>query len=285
MKTAWKKPALAIAFIVLGSVNAAMAQQAAVTVQKTEGTVETRQTPGAAWAKLGQGDMLPAGAAVRTGPGSACILKWGDGNVMKLQALTSLDISRLEKDPAGKENTEFNVAGGRINAHVGKIKTPGSTFTVKTPAAVADVRGTDLSVQVAEDRTSIFGVTEGEILVKAGAVETIVKKDFVVAVNPDGVAGAPAPMPAEMKREASEQIIEAKHEAGIEKAPEGENKVDEGAIEPPEETETAGEDAATNTGALEAIDTVMANDDITNETETQQEILTGQFEIDIYVAP
>jgi len=227
MKTSWQKLVMIIAFAALFVANAAAAEDVSVTVRKAEGKVEARASDGAAWAPVSKGDRLAAGASVRTGPGASCILVWGDGHVLKLQALTSLDISKLGRDAAGNENSRMDLNIGKINAHVAKLRTKDSSFTVRTPTAIAGVRGTDLFVHVAEDNTSTFGVTDGEIYVEAGGIETIVMQDFIMTVNPAGEAAAPAPMPVEMKQEAVEQTKEAKQEAQTGKAPEDKGKEEE----------------------------------------------------------
>ncbi|MBU2258966.1 MAG: hypothetical protein KJ926_07630, partial [Candidatus Omnitrophica bacterium] len=76
MKTSWRKCAMIIALIMLCGINIAVAQQYEVTILKTEGMVETRSDAGAAWMKVASGDKLGAGATVRTGANSSCILKW-----------------------------------------------------------------------------------------------------------------------------------------------------------------------------------------------------------------
>jgi len=224
MKTSWYKMAALVAALMIFGISSAVAAPVSVTVQKAEGTVETRESASAVWVKAVSGEKLSAGASVKTGPTSSCILKWGDGHVLKLQALSILDISRIERDEAGNENTRLDLSVGKINAHVAKLTTRDSTFSVKTPTAIAGVRGTDLFVNVAEDNTSTFGVTDGEIFVEAGGIETVVMQDFVVTVNPAGEAAAPAPMPEEMKQESREQSNEIKQEAKTEKAPEDKGK-------------------------------------------------------------
>ncbi|MEW6200807.1 MAG: FecR family protein [bacterium] len=308
MKTSWKKFTVMTALMIFFIINAAAAEQISVTVQKAEGTVEARTAAGAAWTAAAQGSKLSAGASIRTGQGSSCILKWGDGHVTKLQSLTSMEISRLEKDSAGNENTNFNITVGKINTHVGKLTTRGSSFTVKTPTAVAGVRGTDLFVNVGEDKTSTFGVTEGEIFVEVGGVESVIAQYFIVTVNPDGTAGAPEPMPEAMKQEAREQISEAKQEAQAEKEPTGkeeEKKTEEKPDDKKDETVktdekvdelTAAEESAAVETAAPAEDIAGIAADITDIVLDQQltnDIInaaeeaykTGQFEMEIYVEP
>ncbi len=215
MKNLWKLNMIAavVAMVILFGINAAVAEQTLVTVQRVDGVVEARTSAGAEWTEVAAGGKLSVGATVRTGPSSSCLLLWGNGHVLKIQALTTLDISRLERDSNGNENSGFVIAKGNINAHVGKLRSVESSFTIRTPTAVAGVRGTDLFVDVSADRISTFGVTAGEIYVEAGGVETIVMPDFIVTVDSTGVVGGAVPMPIEMKQKAHEQAQEVKNES------------------------------------------------------------------------
>ncbi|MEW6202570.1 MAG: FecR family protein [bacterium] len=272
MKISWHKMAALAAMMVLLGGAASFAAQVSVTVQKADGTVEARASAGAAWKGVSQGDKLSAGASVKTGPGSSCVLTWGGGHVLKLQGLTSLDISKLDRDDNGRENSGLDLSKGMINAHVAKLRTNDSTFQVKTPTAIAGVRGTDLFVNVAEDKTSTFGVTEGEIFVEAAGVETVVMQDFIVTVNPAGEAAAPAPMPEEMKQEAREQANEIKQESKLEKEPEGKGEDKKGTGEQGKGIEKQEEKAAT--GEKESAEKTETTEE--TETETEEASSAGE---------
>lgn len=201
--------------------GAAYAAKASVTVAKMEGKVEWRASADGAWKPAAQGGKLSAGAFVRTGPASSCVILWGGGNVVKLQALTNVNLLTIDRDDNGKENSAIDLKIGKVNAHVAKLNTAGSSFSVKTPAAVAGVRGTDLLAQVAPDNSTVIGVTDGEVYVEMDGVQVTLTQDLIVNIGSDGQMGEPMAMPQEMKSEAVEQMNQAKQDA---KSEEGESK-------------------------------------------------------------
>ena len=293
MTTSWLKTTTVMILTILFTAGYAAAETVSVTVSKAEGTVQVRQADGEAWAKIGSGDKLSAGSSVKTGPGSFCILAWGEGHVVKLQELSSLDITELERDDAGKDKTRLDLGFGKINAHVERLEAKGSSFTVKTPTAIAGVRGTGLFARVAEDLSSVFGVTDGEIYIEVGGIETVLTQDFFLSVDPTGEISPPQPMPEEMKKKESGQIKEAKQQAQAENASQGKDgkKTEtETASATTDKEEAAEPEVDVSDAAADAVDTItdnimeeqMMNEIVDSAGEAYQ---SGQFDVDIYVEP
>jgi hypothetical protein len=97
------------------------------------------------------GQAVHRGATVRTGPASVCEITWGGQNIIQVQekTLAVLDVGSLT--PGVRLQT------GSVAAVLNKVDaiSRNGTFRVKTPSAVAGVRGTVFFVKV-EDATSSY---------------------------------------------------------------------------------------------------------------------------------
>ena len=82
-----------------------------VVVGKVQGKVEVKADDAAAWKVVSDGDMVPVGATVRTGPASGCLLKWAAGNVVEVSALSVLKVSEADSGAGGKENRRGGKGG------------------------------------------------------------------------------------------------------------------------------------------------------------------------------
>lgn len=190
----------------------ARAADTGVRVDKVVGKVEARAGAGEPWRAAKSGDRLSAGAAVRTGKDSSCVIKWGVGNAVKVSPLSDIDLESIDLKSKGMG---MSLKLGRASAHIEKMDAGGS-FTVRTPAAIAGVRGTDFFAEVGDNGGTVFGVAEGEIFVTVGDIEIPLSQDYMVEIPAEGGAGEPEPMTQEMKQEANEEMKELKEEAAAE---------------------------------------------------------------------
>ncbi|MBK8650123.1 MAG: FecR domain-containing protein [Elusimicrobia bacterium] len=79
------------------------------------------------------------------------------GHTVYVQPKTTIEsVSENGKD------TQFKVLVGRIRAFVQKLR-PANKFEVRTPVAVAAVRGTTFDMDVSEDTSSRLSVLEGAV--------------------------------------------------------------------------------------------------------------------------
>jgi hypothetical protein len=177
----------ALFFMLTAAVYAAPKLNVIATVSSIVGDVQIQKGGQGAWSPAKEGSVVGSGDRIKTGPESSCVLKWNRDNVMKLTAFTNLAVDKLEKNPAaGAENSSMDLWSGKVYAKAKKLSGPQSSFEVKTPAAIAGVRGTEMSVGMGADDTtnveclngmvSVKGRAGGEVLLKTKE-KTTIKKD------------------------------------------------------------------------------------------------------------
>lgn len=125
-----------------------------VTVIKIEGTVLKKVNLQNIWVPVNKGDILDSGDSLKTGENSYAELRFSDGSTVKINPETEVSIYR----------DYLSLAIGYIRLYITKLF---PNFEVRTPSAIAGVRGTEFSVEVLEDQTTIVTVYEGEVDVTA----------------------------------------------------------------------------------------------------------------------
>jgi hypothetical protein len=126
-----------------------------------EGDVQSKGQP------LRQGAKLAPGDDVKTGRDGYVTIKLSDGSTLVLQPGSDFAIDGVKKSPlAPAADAQFTLKNGRVEATVAKRSVTGARFEVRTPIAVAAVRGTKFRV-VADDekRTATSEVVEGTVQV------------------------------------------------------------------------------------------------------------------------
>lgn len=109
------------------------------------------------------GDTIGAGAIIETGANSFVTLVLADGSKVTLPSQSRVRIDRLDRVAIdGRIDRGFTVLGGRGDFAVPKRERPEDRFLVKTPVAVAAVRGTEFRVEH-RPPASIISTTEGEV--------------------------------------------------------------------------------------------------------------------------
>lgn len=122
---------------------------------------------------------LSAGDRVRTDRDSAATIRFQDGSQVELGPGASFTIQKAEP-----QEMVMDLAFGRLRAIVSKIRS--RRFSVRTPVAVASVRGTEFTVDVADEKNTKVEVREGLVAV-AGLVgdEVLVKPNERIEVFQD----------------------------------------------------------------------------------------------------
>ncbi|MFN0066579.1 MAG: FecR domain-containing protein [Limisphaerales bacterium] len=138
-------------------VLAAMSQQKAKVVSFT-GTATASESGGAAtFSQVARGQVLPAGATLKTGASSTMDIDLGPvGSTVRLRESTTMSLAALmsESTPAGVESTtELDLSQGTIAGSVRKLGAV-SKYQVKTPRATFGIRGTRFEIS-ADGRASI----------------------------------------------------------------------------------------------------------------------------------
>lgn len=138
------------------------------------------------------GDLLPAGARVRTGPGALLDLELGDGRSLRVTGRTVLTLAPGEGRAVDSPNLFLFL--GRIWVNLRRELAPGERFTVETPAAVVGVRGTMFTVAVGPDGETIAAVHRGKVEISGGEVAVQVTAGHQVSLGVGHVPGNPAPL-------------------------------------------------------------------------------------------
>ncbi|MEW6678225.1 MAG: FecR domain-containing protein [Pseudomonadota bacterium] len=141
---------------------------APVTVTAVNGNVRV-QGADKRFQPLAAGSQLNGGETVVTGPRSSVSYRFADGTTLTQQAASRLGFGRLSAyGKTGMIATELKLESGRLEARAAKQTQPAGGFQVKTPVAVAGLRGTAFRVSVTEDGRQMSNeVTEGIVAVAA----------------------------------------------------------------------------------------------------------------------
>ena len=116
---------------------------------------------------LRKGATLSAGDELKTGKDGYLTIKLADGSTLALQPGSTLAVDTVKKTAlTPSSDALFTLKNGRVEASVQKRSASGSRFEVRTPIAVAAVRGTRFRVATDEEkRTSTSEVIEGNVAV------------------------------------------------------------------------------------------------------------------------
>jgi hypothetical protein len=127
-------------------------------------------------APLKRGQTFEEGNIVKAGAGAQALLVFSNGATMKVLQNCQLSVDefkqapfddqaegtflRLSKDPS-KSTTSLDLRNGTLQGEVKQLnQAAGSTFTVKTPAGSAGVRGTIISMSVVRNAAGqVIGIT------------------------------------------------------------------------------------------------------------------------------
>jgi ferric-dicitrate binding protein FerR (iron transport regulator) len=152
---------LLLAALLLALATQARAQDFVGWVSALEGTAEVLRAGGADWAALAPADGLSQGDQVRTQAGARMKILLRDDSVLTLGESSQL---RLDEQVAGPApQSTFWLMFGRIRAiATERYGAAGARFEVKTPTAIAGVRGTEFVAQhdTAEEETLVVGIVD-----------------------------------------------------------------------------------------------------------------------------
>lgn len=245
-----------------------------VKVTKITGNVMVQKAGAADWTRAADNMALQKGAQVKTASGGSCILAWENGNVVKLNELSSLAIEESAKQGLAG-NTTVKINNGKMYARVEKLSATKSDFTIKTPTAVAGVRGSEIIV-TAEPGVSSFQVLDGAFAVASEGQEILLDQNFQVDVPANEPPPPPVQIPTDqlndlkieadqVKTEASEIQMQFEEEEGGQDASSQEEESD--GTEAAEDTD--GTDQTTAALALENIEDDIIEQETVNETINQ----------------
>ena len=125
-------------------------------VTNFSGAVRVRAKDTEAWHRPDVKEALAGGDEIETGPDGNVRLVLDSGRVVDVQPGTQLKVSRIFYDPAtGAHEDIFESKMGKLRVQVEKLK-QGSKFEVRTPTAVAAVRGTIMYLNILPNVTTAF---------------------------------------------------------------------------------------------------------------------------------
>ncbi len=129
--------------------------------------------PGAAPRPAQQGEVLPPGAVLRTGAQASAQLEFADGSRVLVRQLTEARLLRAQQPMLVGSGSlvELELLRGALENRVQPLSGPRSRFEIRTPAAVAAVRGTQFRVSAGTQQTWTE-VLEGGVLVSNPAGQT-----------------------------------------------------------------------------------------------------------------
>jgi len=135
--------------------------------------------------KAVQGDILVEGDVVTTGEKSVTDLIYGESGVIRINENSRVTVTSIAEKTGS--DTVMNMDNGKVFLTLTRLK--GTGFQVKTPTAVASVRGTSFTVTsskkgaklaVAKGTVAVNPVKEGKVIEeKSIAVETGKTTDYI----------------------------------------------------------------------------------------------------------
>ena len=143
-----------------GGTPPASAADASARLHYAKGTVQIKKSAAGAWVAAKRGQAVAPGAQIRTTNGSWAQIKTADGDRVQLSPRTTVSL----KEATAKQTT-FEVLLGRMRSVVRRLGNR-RKYNVRTPLAVASVRGTEFDTIVDEDGKSTFEVYKGIVGVK-----------------------------------------------------------------------------------------------------------------------
>lgn len=142
-------------------------------VLAVQGDVEYDEKSSGDFVPLVSGQTLALGSKIVSGQGSVTITLENDAGTVLLRENSELELRSLGDLPSGGVAAELELLRGEADAEVTPDK--GSRFQIKTPSAIAAVRGTKYRVRALQDSTrsevllgSVAVKSDGAILVPAG---------------------------------------------------------------------------------------------------------------------
>ena len=134
-------------------------------VTKVEGAVMYRAPKSFKSVKVALNQELLAGGRIKMKDGDLLTLTTPKKDEINLSGDTYMRLDDLSKTPSGGSVVKLQLFKG-INSNKVHGLAKDESFTVRTPTAVAGVRGTEFKVEVDESGETDVSVTEGEVTVQ-----------------------------------------------------------------------------------------------------------------------
>jgi len=165
---------------------------------------------GAAQYPLYRFDEVEQGWAVVTQDDSSVELRFASGSLLRLGSNTHINITELEyKKSVANRKESMRLVVGRLWAKVSRLFGDDSHFQVKTPNAVAGIRGTTFVIESFPSGEEFYTLIEGEMVVDiGGSISVLNTPGATASVQGEAVATG------QLTQEQTEQTQQENAEAG-----------------------------------------------------------------------
>lgn len=131
---------------------------------------------------------------IRTGERSASKVVFQDKTNLSIGGNSQVTLDRFVYDPdPTKSQVALSIARGVVRFATGSL--PKSSYQITTPTATIGVRGTILTILVAEDGSTTIIVDEGDVVVTSGGQTVSVGAGMTTTIKPGAPPLPPAPTP------------------------------------------------------------------------------------------
>lgn len=170
-----------------------------------QGEVMVMTKSAAKWTPAYKGQRLSIGDKIKTGRSGRAEVKFANSAIFRMRPLSQLEIPS-EKGNEGKRVGFLDMKFGKVWSKVKPVG-KGESFKVRTPTAVAGIRGTVFTLSVnAITKKSIVAVLEGSIDVAAGGTTVPVGQNQKTSVEENQAPDTPEQMDPEEAEQENEQF-------------------------------------------------------------------------------
>jgi hypothetical protein len=145
----------------------------------------------AAFAPAADGDLVNIGDSVQTAASSHAMVTFFDGSTLEIEPATTVQIEDAASAASGAISIRISQTIGRTWASVQKLTRADSKFEIRTPTAVAAVRGTGFITEVLADGTTTVQTTDGNVQVTAQGQSVLVGQGQTTTVPPNSPPSGP----------------------------------------------------------------------------------------------
>ena len=146
------------------------AEPVTATVDFVHGNVQAAAGPKVPSVPVAAGSQLVEGTQLQTGGDGYVSVRLADGSLIKVQAGSDVTLERMRRRTVtGDTSLGIGLQRGSVQSTVTPKNTRGQRFDIRTPLAVASVRGTEFDVSVADNGNTATSVTQGVVAVRAPA--------------------------------------------------------------------------------------------------------------------
>jgi hypothetical protein len=177
-----KKLSVFLALLALFFADLALAAGAVITSTTGTASVQTGQAPAR---PLRTGDQVAQGDTVVTGPNSAVVMKFDDGQVVAMTANSRMQITNYQYNPATESgNVLLSLVTGGMRAITGLIgRRAPSQVAYRAATATIGIRGTDITVATSEGNV-VVTVNNGTISFEFQGQRLVINAGEAVLARP-----------------------------------------------------------------------------------------------------